>query len=40
MRPGNLLQKVLKKNMQKLIDEHNKHAGQEGMNLKKILEKT
>ena len=38
IRAGYLLKKVFKKGMNKLIEEHNRHVGEEGENLKKLLE--
>ena len=38
LRAGYLLKKVFKKGMNKLIEEHNRHVGEEGENLKKLLE--
>jgi len=40
IRAGNLYKKLFKKGMKKLIEEHNRHVGEEGENLKKILEET
>ena len=37
-RAGNLYKKIFKKGMKNLITEHNRHVGEEGENLKKILE--
>ncbi|MFC1786805.1 SRPBCC family protein [Halobacteriota archaeon] len=39
MRAGSLLSKIFKKGMKTLIEAHDKHVGEEGENLKKILEK-
>ena len=38
LRAGYLLKKVFKKGMNKLIEEHNRHVGEEGENLKKLME--
>ena len=38
IRAGYLFKKLFKKGMKKLITEHNRHVGEEGENLKKILE--
>ena len=38
LRAGYLLKKVFKKGMNKLIEEHNRHVGEEGENLKNLLE--
>ena len=38
MRAGHLFKKLFKKGMEKLIEEHNRHVGEEGENLKKLLE--
>ncbi len=38
MRAGYLLKKLFKKGMNKLIEEHNRHVGEEGENLKKLME--
>jgi uncharacterized protein YndB with AHSA1/START domain len=37
-RAGHLYKKLFKKGMKNLITEHNRHVGEEGENLKKILE--
>jgi len=39
LRAGHLYKKLFKKGMKNLITEHNRHVGEEGENLKKILEK-
>lgn len=39
MRAGNLLRKIFKKEMIKLINAHDKHVREEAENLKNILEK-
>lgn len=38
IRAGYLFKKIFKKHMENLITEHNRHVGEEGENLKKILE--
>jgi hypothetical protein len=38
LRAGYILKKVFRKGMAKLIAEHDRHVGEEGENLKKILE--
>ena len=38
LRAGHLYKKLFKKGMKNLIAEHNRHVGEEGENLKKILE--
>ena len=38
IRAGHLYKKLFKKGMKNLITEHNRHVGEEGENLKKILE--
>ena len=38
IRAGYLYKKLFKKGMKKLIAEHNRHVGEEGENLKKLLE--
>lgn len=38
IRAGYLLKKLFKKSMNNLIQEHNRHVGEEGENLKKLLE--
>ena len=38
IRAGHLYKKIFKKDMKKLITEHNRHVSEEGENLKKILE--
>ncbi len=38
LRAGHLYKKLFKKGMKKLIEEHDRHVGEEGENLKKILE--
>ena len=38
LRAGHLYKKLFKKGMKNLITEHNRHVGEEGENLKKILE--
>jgi hypothetical protein len=40
IRAGNLYKKLFKKGMKNLIEEHNRHVGEEGENLKKLLEET
>ncbi len=38
IRAGHLYKKLFKKGMKKLFEEHDRHVGEEGENLKKILE--
>jgi uncharacterized protein YndB with AHSA1/START domain len=38
IRAGHFYKKLFKKGMKKLINEHNRHVGEEGENLKKLLE--
>jgi len=38
IRAGHLFKKLFKKGMKKLFEEHDRHVGEEGENLKKILE--
>ena len=39
LRAGHLFKKLFKKVMKNLITEHNRHVGEEGENLKKLMEK-
>ena len=39
IRAGNLYKKLFKKGMKNLITEHNRHVGEEGENLKKLMER-
>ena len=39
MRAGKIWSKIFKKGMKELIEEHDKHVGEEGINLKTLLEK-